>query len=252
MIIKMDKKIEIIESGKINSGVDLILGIPDVGLVGTIAATHIIDELGLVELGHMDSKLFPPLTIVHEHTPKSPLRFYGNDKIVVLISEMPVAPSLIYPLTEALVDWFAEKQFRRVISVGGIARQDRMEIEVPEVYALPSNQELAELLVKEGIKVFEEGLLVGSYGAILKGCVKKGVNAVYLMAESHLNYPDPGAAASALEAINKIAGLRIDVKSLKEKGEEIRIKAKDLMKRTDSAMREMQKTQEQEIPMMYR
>ena len=108
------------------------------------------------------------------------------------------------------------------------------------------------MLEEKNIKVFEEGLLVGSYAAILRKSMKKDIHALYLMAESHLRYPDPGAAASAIEAISKLIDLDVDVKTLKEKGEEIRIKAKDLMKRTDSAMQELGKVQEQEMPMMYR
>lgn len=248
----MNEEVNIEETGEIAEKADVIVGIPDIGLVGPIAATHIIEEMDLEEVGFLESNLFPPIVVVHDHTPKSPIRLYGNKKLIVLISEMPIAPKLINPLSETLANWFAEKKFNSVISIGGIARQDRVEIEKPEVYGLPSNKKMADVLSKADIKVFEEGLLVGSYGAILRSCMRKKINSMYLMAESHLKYPDPGAAASAIVALNRILGVDIDVKSLEDKAEEIRIKAKDLMRRTDNALQSMQKTQEQEIPMMYR
>ncbi|MBN2014268.1 MAG: proteasome assembly chaperone family protein [Candidatus Altiarchaeota archaeon] len=248
----MEDRVGVIETGNVSEKANLILGIPDVGLVGPIAVTHIIEEMKLEELGYLDSELFPPIVVVHDHTPKSPIRFYGNKKLIAFISEMPLAPPLINPLSKALVDWCVDRRFNYVISIGGIARQDRVEIDTPEVYGLPSNGKMFDVLAEADIKVFEEGLLVGSYGAILRECMRKDVNSTYLMAESHLKYPDPGAAASVITALNKILDINVDVKSLKEKAEEIRIKARDLMKRTDNALQGMQKTQEQEIPMMYR
>jgi len=71
-------------------------------------------------------------------------------------------------------------------------------------------------------------------------------------ADTNLVPADPEAAAAILAVLNKILGLSVDVKKLMEKGEEIRITARDLMKRTHESMSEMQKSQEHEAPMMYR
>jgi uncharacterized protein len=247
----MAEEIKVIETKKIPEGADIVLGIPDVGLVGPIAATHMIEELKLAEVGYLESRMFPPIVVVHGHVPKSPIRLYGKDNLVVLISEMPVAPYLVRPLADALTQWLAEKKPHIAVLLGGITRQDRIDVDTPEVYALPSDEEVVGMLAKANIKLFEEGLLVGSYGTILRGCMQAGVHSVYLMAESHMKYPDPGAAASAIHALNNLIGTVIDVKMLKEKGEEIRLTARDLMKRTGSTMEEMEKLQEQ-IPMMYR
>jgi uncharacterized protein len=231
---------------------DIILGIPDVGLVGPIAATHIIESLKLPDIGYFESRIFPPVTVVHDHVPKSPVRLYGNEKLVVLVAEMPVAPYLVYPLANALLKWFVEKKPHLIISLGGVARQDRVEIETPDVFGLPTDEDVVHMLKNADIKVFEEGLLIGSYGTILKDCMRANLHSVYLMAEAHMKYPDPGAAASAISAVNRLIGTKIDVSVLKEKSEEIRVRARDLMKRTGSTMDELQKGQEQEIPMMYR
>ncbi len=248
----MENEIHVIEVGEINRDASIILGVPDIGLVGTIATTHLLEELNLKEVGFLESDLFPPITVVHDHVPKSPVRLYGNKDIIVLVSEMPIPPSLIRPFSNFLVSWFKEKGFTNVITIGGIARQDRIDIENPAIFALPSDETVVEMLKKQDISIFEEGLLVGFYGTVMRACIRKGIHSVYLMGESHIRYPDPGAAASAIEAINKILDLKVDVNSLKEKSEEIRLKARDLMKRTGTALEELEKTQEQEMPMMYR
>ena len=65
-------------------------------------------------------------------------------------------------------------------------------------------------------------------------------------------YPDPGDAASAIESLDKFLKLGIDVKELLEKGEEIKLKARDLMRQTALSAPKMQKGVEQDMPIMYR
>ena len=53
----MSEQVRIIEKKKVPSGATLLFGFPDVGLVGVIAASHLIEELGLTEVAYMDSEL---------------------------------------------------------------------------------------------------------------------------------------------------------------------------------------------------
>ena len=65
-------------------------------------------------------------------------------------------------------------------------------------------------------------------------------------------YPDPGAAASVIGSLDKFLQLGIDVGELMEKEEEIKLKARDLMRQTALSASEMQKSAEQDMPFMYR
>lgn len=230
----------------------VVTGFPDVGLVGTIAVSHVIESLQLKELGYVASEKLPPIVVVHGKRPKAPIRLYGGQGIIVAVSEIPIPHSLVYPLSEALVDWFKEKNVRFALLLGGIASPRRMEIEEPSVYGVSTDAEMDKILKEENIKFLEEGFITGQDGVILRNCLVKGLPSIYLMAESHFAYPDPGAAAAVIQAINRILDLRVDVKSLLEKEEEIRILTRDLMRRTEENMKKLQKMREQEIPVMYR
>lgn len=248
----MEKLFEITEVEKIEFNTPVfILGFPDVGLVGTIAVYHIIDKLKLKEVAHIDSKKFPAIVVVHDSKPSSPMRVYGNGKIFAIISEIPIKPDIIAPLSKELTEWFKKKKASMVISLGGIPHPKRIEIEKPEIYGICSS-DLENIMKEVKVKNFEEGIIVGVHGVMLRKCISEGVPSMYLMAESHYRYPDPEAAASVIKAVNKILNLDIDVKELIEKGEEIKIKARDLMRSTEAEMRSMEKVKEHEIPMMYR
>ncbi len=229
-----------------------VLGFPDIGLVGTIAVSHIIKTLDLTEIGYLESANLPPIIVVHDRRPQSPVRIYGSEKLLVVISEIPIPFSLIREVSASLVDWLKEKEVSRAILLGGIGNLKRLEIEKPSIYGVASDEEGDRAIETGKIKFFEEGFLTGQDGIILRTCMKKGLQSIYLMADSHYSYPDPGAAAAVIDALNRISGLNIEVKLLLEKEEEIRILTRDLMRRTQENLAAMKKAQEQEIPIMYR
>jgi uncharacterized protein len=73
--------------------------------------------------------------------------------------------------------------------------------------------------------------------------------AITLLAQCFFNYPDPEAAAEVLKELSNIIGVKVDTSKLLEKGEEIRLRARDIMKRTQQELSRMKKTQEYDIPL---
>jgi len=230
----------------------VIEGLPDVGLVGTIAVSYIVERMGYKEIGYIESDLFPPVMVVHEGKLKNPLRIYGDESVVVVLSEVAIPPKAIYPLTGALANWVKEIGAKLVISVTGLPAGNRIDIEKPEVFAVGNSEEALKELKDKQMELLEEGFIAGSYAIMLRECGKRKLNAISLLAQCFPVYPDPGAAASAIESLEKFLKLGIDVKELLEKGEEIKLKARDLMKQTALSAPEMQKGVEQDMPIMYR
>lgn len=249
----MENIIEYVETSKASlKEPALVVGIPDTGLAGSIALSFISEKLGLAQIGHFESDRFPPMAVVHEKKPVSPLRLYAGPGIAILISEMPIPFSLSYDLSRALIKWFREENGSLLISTGGLVDPKRADIEVPKVYAVGTNDKTRALIDANGFASFEEGLVLGPNGAILRDCMRHELPAVYLMAESYGKYPDPGAAASLVAAVSRMLKLDIDTKELLAKGEEIRMSVRDLMKRTQTSIDEQSKTVEKETPVMYR
>ena len=103
----------------------------------------------------------------------------------------------------------------------------------------------------DAAEVLGEGYIVGAYALMLRKCAEMNIPAITLLTQSFYNYPDPEAAAAALNALNKILGLKVETSDLLQKGEEIRLRAKDVMKRTQAEMAKMGKSQEYEVPALY-
>jgi len=248
----INMSLKIIETGKskFNNPV-AITGFPDVGLVGSIAVSHIVSAMNLKEIGYIESDKMPPIIVVHDKRPKSPMRLYGNNEFIVAISEIPIPHTMVYELSHALVDWFISKDVKMTILLGGLAVQKRMEVEEPGVYGVSTTKKTDNILKKNKIKFFDEGYIKGQDGITIRRCMEKGLESIYLMAEAHSEYPDPGAAASIVRTVNKLLNLNLDVKTLLESEEQIRMVTRDLMRRTKQTMKKTQNIQDQEIPAMY-
>lgn len=245
----MTEEVRIIERSKVPPGSTLVFGFPDVGLVGVIAASHLIDELKPSEVAYFDSELLPPLTVLHEGLPHSSIRIFGSDNILITISEAPIPADAIYPIMNALIDWAKNNNVKMMISLSGIPIQDRQDAKELKAFVAASNTEALKLAQDKNIEVLTEGYMVGPQAVMLQRAANNGTLALALLAQCFYNYPDPEAAAEVLKELAKITGIKVNVSKLLEKGEEIRLRSRDVMKRTQEEMSKMKKGQELDTPM---
>ena len=245
----MSELVKIVEKKPIPSGATMLYGLPDVGLVGLIATSYLISELNLEEIAYMDSDLLPPVVVLHEGLPHAPLRIYGNKNFIAVISELAIPAPALHTVMRTLVDWGENKKVKMMVSMGGIPIENRQVITEPKVYGAASSKELLDMLSKKELSILKEGYMVGPQALTMRYCAEKKISAIALLAQSFYNYPDPEAAAMVLKELSKITEIKIDVSKLLEKGEEIRLKARDIMKRTQKEMTRMKKSQEYDLPL---
>ena len=239
----------IVEKKPIPSGATMLYGLPDVGLVGLIATSYLISELDSEEIAYLDSDLLPPVVVLHDGLPHAPLRIYGSKDFVAVISELAIPASALHTLMRKLVDWGEAKKVSMVVSMGGIPLENRQVIAEPKVYGAASTKELLDMLRKKGLSILKEGYMVGPQALAMRFSAEKKIPAIGLLAQSFYNYPDPEAAAMVLKELSKITETKIDISKLLERGEEIRLKARDIMKRTQQEMTHMKKSQEYDLPL---
>ena len=241
-------EIKVIEKAQIPIGAVMLFGFPDVGLVGVIAASHLIEELGLAEIAYLDSRLMPPLIVLHEGLPHSSIRVFGNDKIILAVSETPISAEIIYQVMDTLIEWGRSKNVKLMVSLSGMPIEDRQDAKELKVFAAASSPETLKTVKDKGIEALMEGYMVGPQAIMLMRASQIGIPAITLMAQCFLNYPDPESAAEVLKSLATMTGIKVDIAKLLEKGEEIRLKARDVMQRTQQEMTKMKKSQEYDLP----
>lgn len=224
----------------------LIEGFPGVGMIGTIAAMHLVKEWDMDLVGYIDSEAFPPLCTVHNEEPLPAARIYQSKKynILVLFSEFVIPISAVSSVANEIVLWGEDKKLSAIISLGGVGIDASKET----VFGIASTEGLKNDLKETGVTIVKEGVTTGVTGLILANAyVRKFPAAAILTSSRGMNINLVGAA-NVLDKLSELLHIKIDTEKLKKEGEEIEEKLKKLIK--DS--KEAKKTYEQIQSPMYR
>lgn len=228
----------------------LIIGVPDAGLVSVIASSHLIKKLDLREVGGIDSYTYlPPIVVVHKAAVRPPIRIFAKDNLMVVYTEFLPATSAIPLLIQAILDYAQRKAIDTLVCMTGIPIPNRFEVEKLRSFYISSNHKVAASAKDLGVEPFDNGFLVGPYAILLKEVIRRRMNALVLLTESFMEFPDPEASAKNLELLSKITGLPIDIRELLEQAELIRIRAREHMKRLMPNLAQMRKEYEYSPPL---
>jgi uncharacterized protein len=236
-------------------GATVIDGFPSVGLVSSIVANYLINALQLVQIGIMDSPFFPTVALVREGRPMNPVRIYAGgkmdveeDRLVVFISEFQPPPNLIKGIASTVLDWAQDQRCVQLVCPEGlIVDREAGENREVEVYGIGSTDRSNELLKKNGVAMFEEGVITGVAGVLLNEGRKRDFDVMTLLSEAHPDYPDARAAARVIETIDKLLlHTALDAKPLYEEAERIENQLKSIHQQTEGG-----KKPARERPPMY-
>src|SRR5438309_641025 len=225
-------------------GATVIDGFPSVGLVSSIVANYLINALNLTQIGIMDSIYFPTVALVRDGQPMNPVRIYAGpkiddrDQIVVFISEFQPPPNLIKAIAATVLDWAQDARCNLLVCPEGLivdAKEDDGDRQV-EVYGIGSTDKAMEMIRKNAITVFEEGVITGVAGVLLNEGRKRDFDVITLLSEAHPDYPDARAAARAIEVIDKLLlHTELDARPLYEEAERIEMQLKSIHHQTEVA-----------------
>lgn len=225
-------------------GATVIDGFPSVGLVSSIVANYLINALHLVQIGIMDSTLFPTVALVRDGKPMNPVRIYagsrdtpsGADQLVVFISEFQPPSNLIKAIASTVLDWAQDQRCNQLVCPEGLIVDKEAETIGPAVYGIGSTERANEVLKRNDVAKFEEGVITGVAGVLLNEGRKRDFDVITLLSEAHPDYPDARAAARVIETINKILlHTDLDAKPLYDEAERIENQLRSIHQQTEEA-----------------
>ena len=88
-----------------------ICGFSTVGMVGVIAASHVISQLDLKQLGTVLNSEFPAMALVHHEVPKHPVRVYQGNGVGVFTAEVRFGPARDVLYAYTVLEWFTKGGF---------------------------------------------------------------------------------------------------------------------------------------------
>jgi len=197
-------------------------GLPGVGLVGKIAADHLVESMDLVEYATVHCDGLPEVAVFQgdEHTYRPPVRIYADAErdLLVLRSDVPVSPSAADDFAVCLVRWLSDQDATPLFLSGLPAEKSG----VPELYGVASDDSDSLLDEHDIGSPPQSGVISGPTGALLYQSQVEAFDAYGLVVESNSDFPDPEAArVLLLDGIAPTAGISVDTDRLVEQAEEI-------------------------------
>jgi len=225
----------------------LVEGLPGAGLVGKIAADHLVETYDMTYYGALRCEGLPRIAVYEKGSTavKPPVRLYadGERDLVVLQSDVPVSPEQASEFAGCVTGWL-DSNGVFPLYLSGLAEE---KSEVPELYGIATGAGAARLEVADAQPPRDGGMVSGPTGALLHRAAETGLDAVGLVVQTEPRFPDPEAARVLLESgIAPIAGIDVDTDRLVEQAGEIQEARERLAERLQEANRD-ESTQAQTI-----
>jgi uncharacterized protein len=198
----------------------LILGLPGTGLVGSVAASQIVESLSMAFGGYLSSADFAPLAAIHDYKPLPAARIHYSEKfnVVVIISEMTIPVSSSLDVAEKIFIFAKSIDASSIISLGGISLKE----EKGEVYVVSSNREaVKDAIARKFAKPIKEGATTGVTGILLAKGTLENFPVTTILAESSEEFLDPQAAAKVIRTLTKMTGLQIETADLDKEARDL-------------------------------
>lgn len=197
-----------------------VIGFPGTGLVGSVAASHLVDALKLEFGGYLSSPEFAPLAAIHDYVPMPAARIHFSKKknIVVVLSEMTIPTRSSADVADGIFELAKNMKASSIISLGGISLKEGKS----DVYIVSSDKRMIKRAVEKRLaKPIKEGATTGVTGLLLTQGTLKNMAVTTILATSSADYLDPGAAAKVLKVLSKILGKPISTKALEKEARDI-------------------------------
>lgn len=201
----------------------LVEGLPGAGLVGKIAADHLVEQFDMEWVGSCFCDGVPSVAVYHPNSAETmpPVRIYADEAhdLLVLQSDVPVSPTRASSFTDCVVSWLESEGVFPVYLSGLPGEKDG----VPNLYGIGTGDGAARLETAGVEPPTEAGLVSGPTGALIHATAERGADGVGLIVETEAQFPDPESARVVLKhGIEPLTGIEVDTSELVDRAEEIR------------------------------
>lgn len=195
------------------------------GLAGPLSVGFMIEKLKMQEIGYLHSKYLPPSTVFMQGRLRHPFRFYSNKKgtICAIICEVTLKMEGLYNIASIILDWVQSKGTKEIIILDGVASEEH-----DNKTFCAAEEGLCRIMQDSGISMISQGFITGIPGSILNECIIRKIRAITLLVKASHTQPDPLAAATLVDAINRVYGTVIDTSELRVQKEKIGNEFKEL------------------------
>ena len=196
----------------------LIDGFPSVGLTSTIATESMIHTSQFELGGIIDSKNFPPISVIKEGKPNHPSRIFINEdlKVGVFSSYLNLDQSLHKQVSESMLEWSKKHKIKLIVSSVAV-KSDKEDSQMMGVGSTDSARKKIEEI---GLKTLDHGTIPGIPGSLLNEGSIRNQDVIVIIFKTTGSGPDFKSSAELCMTMSKlIPGASCDIPSLQKEAE---------------------------------
>ena len=219
-----DTSIYEIKKSELNTPI-IFAGFVGAGLVGPLSVGHIIDKLGMEEIGYLRSKHLPPSTVFMQGRLRHPFRLYSNNDgtVCVIICEITLRLEGLHDIISTILDWAEKKGSHEIVILDGVASTTHAK----KAFCA-AEEDLCRVMEDNNISMIPQGFITGVAGGLLNECLVRKIQGVTLLVKANDKRPDPIASATLVDAVNRAYDMNIDTSDLLKEERKIGIDFKEL------------------------
>ncbi len=220
----------------------LVEGLPGLGLVGKLAADHLVKKLKAKHFADLYSPHFPPQVNIQPdgtiEVPHDEFYYWKNPKkkgsdIIFLVGDYQASsPFGHYEVAGYVMDFAEEMKVKTVYTLGGYGVGYLSK--KPKVFAAVTNPALKRKVEKAGARFEKTGGIVGAAGLLIGMAMLRDIDGVCLMGETHGQIIDARAAKAVLDVLNNLLGVKVDTKELEKRANVIEKELEKRQKKVES------------------
>jgi len=215
---EMASKMEFIIKEPIDfSNSTLITGFQGIGAVGYIAVKHLVSELKPKKIGYIISKYMADTVFFENNKVLLPYEIYfysdGKQKIVLVLNNAQPVMNERVEYASKLILWAKKNKISKGIFIGGLDKSTKEESEKDSFKCVPSSSFKEKI---PGPILSKELMIIGPLALLVAFSEIYDFPSLTILPYAEILRPDPAAAAVAVNVINEILNLNIDVNRLYE------------------------------------
>ena len=193
----------------------LIDGFPSVGFSSAIATESMINTSQFELGGIIDSKIFPPISVIKEGKPNYPSRIFINEdlKVGVFSSYLNLDQTLHRQVSESMLEWSKKHKIKLIVSSVAV----KSEKENSQMMGVGSTESARKKIEEAGLKVLDHGTIPGML--LNEGSITNQ-DVIVIIFNTSGEGPDFKSSAELCMAMSKlIPGASCDIPSLQKEAE---------------------------------
>jgi len=235
----------------------LLEGLPGLGMVGRIATRYLAKQLKAKKLARLYSPHFPYYVLVNKKGSARLLRgdfFFwkneGGENDLIFFTGDSQAQTIEgqYEVAGCILDYAEKNNVKTIVTIGGYRKEVK---KTPRVVAVSTSPRLLnESLKAEALPSSAGNPIVGTAGLLLGLAKFRKMDAICLLGETRGYLPDPRAAKSVVEVLQKMLKIKVDLSELDkeiEKSKEIVERMQEIEKRREKYAQKMRRVEEEKI-----